>query len=83
MNCDRLRGIRCERRKTHDECAYALGLKAGTSYRIKEYGDSEFSVSQMVALVDFLHMTPTEVNEVFLTENLPYRKFFRTVLLLV
>lgn len=65
MNIDRLRGIRCERRKTHDECAAALGLKAGTSYRIKEYGDSEFSVSQMVALVDFLHMNLAEVNEVF------------------
>lgn len=65
MNIDKLRGIRCERRKTHDECAIAIGLKAGTSYRIKEYGDSEFSLSQLVKLVDFLDMSMSEVNAVF------------------
>ena len=61
---NQLRGLVAAKRLHAEDIASALGISAATYYR-KLNGASDFSLSEVSALIKFLGLTPDEANKLF------------------
>lgn len=65
MKLDRLRGKICEKRKTHAQCAAAIGRTPQT-FSAKINGRIPFDIVELNDLANFLDMTNDERSDFFL-----------------